>query len=335
MNILFTSVGRRTYLLKYFREALEGEGSIHAMNSTAVTPAAKVADKFTVSPLIYDDGYIDFVLDYCKENKIDVVISLFDIDLPVLAENKKKFEEIGVKLIVSDYEAVNKCNDKLMTYVTFCETEVKVPATYVSLKNAVRDLREGKLKYPVMVKPRWGMGSVGVYEAESEQELRAFYKKTLREIQKTYLKYESAAEKGYEILIQEKIDGQEYGLDIINDLKGNYVTTVVKKKYAMRAGETDIAEIVDYKRLSDLGKRISGLVGHIANLDTDIIVRDGVPYVIEINARFGGGYPFGHVAGINLPKAIINWVKGEEVPLSMLTPEIGVLAHKDISISVL
>jgi len=335
MNILFTSAGRRTYLLKYFKEALAGNGEIHAMNSSSLTPIVKVADKFTESPLIYDPSYIDFVLDYCKENKIDAVISLFDIDLPVLAQNKKRFEEAGVKLIVSDYEAVAKCNDKLMTYITFCETEVKVPKTYVTLKNVIRDLREGKMNYPVIVKPRWGMGSIAVYEATCEQELRAFYKKTLREIQKSYLKYESFAEKGYEILIQEKIEGQEYGLDIINDLNGKYVTTIVKKKFAMRAGETDAAEIVEYERLSNLGKRISGLVGHVANLDVDIIVQDGVPYIIEMNARFGGGYPFSHAAGVNLPLAIIKWIKGEEAPKELFTAEIGTIAHKDINITIL
>ena len=169
MNILFTSAGRRTYLIKYFKEALNEQGSVHAMNSTDITPVVKVVDKFPVSPLIYDPSYIDFVLDYCRENDISAVISLFDVDLPVLAAHKKDFEAIGVKLVVSDTEAVYKCNDKLMTYITFCETEVKVPKTYVSLKNAVRDLRDGKINYPVMVKPRWGMGSIAIYEAESEQ----------------------------------------------------------------------------------------------------------------------------------------------------------------------
>ena len=52
MNILFTSAGRRTYLLNYFKEALAGEGEIHAMNSSSLTPIVKVADKFTESPLI-------------------------------------------------------------------------------------------------------------------------------------------------------------------------------------------------------------------------------------------------------------------------------------------
>ena len=112
MNILFTSCGRRTYLIKYFKEALNGEGMVHAMNSTDMTPVAKVADKFAVSPIIYDPSYIDFVIDYCKINDIAAVISLFDIDLPVLSANKSRFDEIGVKLVVSDPEAINKCNDK-------------------------------------------------------------------------------------------------------------------------------------------------------------------------------------------------------------------------------
>ena len=69
MNVLFTSVGRRSYLLDYFREVI-GDGEIHAANSSAISPAFQVADKCTVSPLIYDEDYIPFLMDYCKKNKI-------------------------------------------------------------------------------------------------------------------------------------------------------------------------------------------------------------------------------------------------------------------------
>ena len=94
MNILLTSVGRRAYMVKYFKEAVGARGEIHVVNSDDKTVAFRYADKASVCPLIYDDSYIPFLLEYCEINKIDAVISLFDIDLLVLAKNKARFEAI-------------------------------------------------------------------------------------------------------------------------------------------------------------------------------------------------------------------------------------------------
>ena len=33
MNILLTSAGRRTYMVEYFKEVLNGNGEVHASNS--------------------------------------------------------------------------------------------------------------------------------------------------------------------------------------------------------------------------------------------------------------------------------------------------------------
>ena len=89
MNILITSVGRRTYLVNYFKEALDGNGEVHVANSSSFTTAFMAADKSVITPLIYDKSYIPFLIDYCRNNDIKAVISLFDIDLPVLSANKK------------------------------------------------------------------------------------------------------------------------------------------------------------------------------------------------------------------------------------------------------
>ncbi|KZL93682.1 carbamoyl phosphate synthase-like protein [Clostridium magnum DSM 2767] len=100
----------------------------------------------------------------------------------------------------------------------------------------------------------------------------------------------------------------------------------------MRSGETDCAETVSNSVLKDLGKSISEKLRHIANLDMDVFMVDKTPYILEMNARFGGGYPFSHIAGVNLPKAIVNWLQNKDVDKSILTEKIGVFAHKDIEI---
>src|SRR5699024_1645729 len=81
--------------------------------------------------------------------------------------------------------------------------------------------------------------------------------------------------------------------------------------------------------------KLSNELGHIANLDVDVFMVNDVPYILEMNARFGGGYPFSHIAGIDLPKAIINWVQGKNEPELLQNERIGTIAHKDIDLVIL
>lgn len=331
-NILLTSAGRRSYLVKYFKQALSGKGLVHAANSSNVSPALLAADRCTVTPLIYDKGYIPFLLNYCRENGIRAIIPLFDVDLPVLSKNKGLFDDIGVTVVVSAPETVDVCNDKWKTYTTLTRHGLRVPRTFIDLDGALDSLMTNNLSYPLMVKPRWGMGSIAVYEAENQNELLIFYEKVRRNIQKTYLRYESAMDRENCVLIQEKLRGQEYGLDVINDLAGNYQTTICKMKCAMRSGETDCAVTVDSAPLQTTGRKLSDILGHIGNLDVDVFsTNDGV-YVLEMNARFGGGYPFSHAAGVNLPLAIVEWLQEKKAAPDLLRAKVGVMSQKDIEI---
>ena len=80
MNILLTSVGRRTYLIHYFQQALNGEGKVFASNSV-MTYSMEQADSYVITPQIYDDSYIEFLLSFCVKNEIRAIISCFDIGI--------------------------------------------------------------------------------------------------------------------------------------------------------------------------------------------------------------------------------------------------------------
>ena len=183
-----------------------------------------------------------------------------------------------------------------------------------------------------ILKPRWGMGSLGIYISDEYEEAKYFYKKIRKDIDKSYLRYEAKQDIENSILIQELIEGKEYGLDIVNDLEGNHITTVVKEKLAMRSGETDIAKIVHFPLLEDFGKRIADKTRHIANMDLDLILNDKGIFVIDMNARFGGGYPFTHKAGVNIVKIIKELLEGKTIDKNTLVPTINKIYAKDINI---
>lgn len=332
MNIMLTSVGRRAYMVKFFKQVLGETGQVHVCNSDDMTVAFHYADQAVVSPLIYDEGYIPFLLNYCKENRIDVLLSLFDIDLLVLAQHKKDFADIGTKVIVSDPELIAVCNDKWKTYLFLKEHGFRVPKTYLSLQETMKALDAGEISYPVIVKPRFGCGSIAMSVAEDEMALLYYFSRNNRTIRRSYLRFESDAVEE-KIIFQEMLPGQEYGVDIINDLDGNFRNAIIKRKIAMRAGETDIAELVEQETIRAEAQRLGECTGHIANMDCDMFLVDGEPYVLEMNARFGGGYPFSHMGGCDLPRAIVSWVKGESVPDSMLTARTGFKAYKELGIT--
>ncbi len=329
MNILLTSAGRRSYIVQYFKESLNGKGKVHASNSEWST-ALDVADEAVITPLIYDERYISFLKDYAKVQDIGVIISLFDIDLPVLAQAKQSFKELGIHVIVSDYEVTQICNDKWKTYQFLKQNNLGTPKSFIELEQAEEALQKQEIQFPLIIKPRWGMGSISIFKADNEDELQVFYKKVKREVKDSYLKYESQVDSEHAVIIQEYLKGQEYGLDIINDLEKNYVTTFVKKKTTMRSGETDGAISEKNEILEKTGEQIAETLGHIANLDTDCFLIDGKPYILEMNCRFGGGYPFSHLAGANLPAAILNWIEGKYMNSELSGFKIGVEGRKDI-----
>ena len=331
MNILLTSAGRRSYIVEYFKEALAGKGKVHASNSEWST-ALEIADEAVLTPLIYDENYIEFLFEYSKKHDINAIISLFDIDLPVLSRNKQLLGEKGIEVIVSDFDVTQVCNDKWKTYQFLKRNNLNTPKSFIELAQAEKALQEKEIQFPLIIKPRWGMGSMSIFKAENEQELDVLYKKVKRGVRESYLKYESEIDSEHAIIMQEYLSGQEYGLDIINNLEKEYVTTLVKKKTAMRSGETDGAITVKNEVLENTGKKIASRLGHIANLDTDCFMVDDKPYILEMNCRFGGGYPFSHLAGVNLPAAIVSWIEGGNGLNELNGYTIGVEGRKDIKI---
>lgn len=328
MNILFTCAGRRTYLLKYFKENLSEGDKVVATDMQLSAPALQVADVKLQVPAVYDPKYIDITLQICKEQKIDALLSLNDLELPLLAENKARFEAEGVKVIVSDPKVIDIAFDKYKTAQWVESLGLKSPQTFVRLEDAKRALQTGELVFPLFMKPRWGSGSIGLETIADMEELDIYYNLLMKKVKKTILATASVGDEY--IMIQEKLTGNEFGLDVMNDLKGNHVAVSVKQKLAMRAGETDKAVTLDLPEVREIGRKIGEALKHIGNLDVDVMQNAKGEYcVLELNPRFGGGFPFSYEAGVNLPKAIIEWIKGNEVDAAMLQPAYGRMFSKN------
>lgn len=321
MNILFTCAGRRNYLINYFKDVLNGDGKIVAADMQLSAPALVDADIAIEVPSVYDADYIPKLLEICQKYQVKGLISLNDLELPILGSNISRFESIGTKVIIASNCAIDICFDKWET-VQFCkEHNINTPLTFKSEANARDAIQKGLLKFPLVIKPRWGSASIGIEFPDSFDELELTYRLLKIKLDKTILAKASNQDFENSILIQEKIDGREFGLDILNDFNGSTVAVYVKEKLAMRAGETDKAVLRNNPELEELGYKIGNALGHIGNLDCDLFERNGEFYLLEMNPRFGGGYPFTHMAGGNYPAAIIAWLKGENYDINQFKRE--------------
>ena len=310
MNILLSCAGRRNYLVRYFKNALAGKGKIFATDISPLAPTIAEVDQYFIVPRVDANNYLETLLKICKDNKIDMIVSLNDHELPVLAAAKEQFSAIGTTVIVSDLSVIELCFDKDQTTEFAKKLGIKTSLTFTTLDSAVQAISIGTLKFPLFVKPRWGSGSAGIERVESLKELKLAWE--LNTIKLARLGLRVGHQDDPSLLIQQALPGYEYGVDIVNDLKGNYQATFIKQKLGMRAGETDKAKTVDLPIFEAIGQKISVALKHMGNLDCDFFVDGDDIYLLEMNPRFGGGYPFSAEANVDVPSALISWVEGKE-----------------------
>jgi len=330
-NVLLSSVGRRSYLVHYFQEALTGRGKVLATNCVPDATGMIAADQAFLVPPAYDNGFMERLLEICRQHRPRLLCSLHDLEVSVLSKHSKEFMELGIFPVIASPEFCDVCMDKYAT-VRFAEAHgLTAGKTYLSVQDARAAIHDKIICFPVVLKPRYGFGSIGLYEAHDDREMEMRFDLLQLEIARTTIAMANAKAEKSTILIQQKLQGTEYGLDVINDLQGDFATCFIERKLGMRAGETDIAEIVEDEELFALGRRLGEIARHPGVLDVDVIVEDGRPYLLEMNPRFGGHYPFAHMAGADIPSALIAWADGQQPEPSWLRAVPGIRCHKDIT----
>ncbi len=294
MNILILSAGTRNKVVQYFKRALKGKGNVIATDMSELAPAVYEADKFHKVPRMTKPGYIDVIFDICKKEKINGVLSLIDPELSVLAENAEKFKEIGVTVIGSSYELCERSLDKMQMFKWLTSNGYNCAKSYIDKEEFYKDVAEGKISYPVFVKPVRGSASIAiskVYDKETVELLFAH---------------------NDNLMIQEYLNGQEIGADVYIDLlSGEVVSIFTKKKLVMRAGETDKSVSFKDEKLFSLIEKFVKDSGYKGQIDIDIFEIDGRYYISEVNPRFGGGYPHAYECGCDHMSLIVNNLSGK------------------------
>ena len=283
MNILLINPGRRDYIVSYFTQlSSKFKLKIYLVDKDEFIPSFKVSKitKNFVCPPASRSHFSQFIKNFVKKHKIKVIFPLSEHEQKKLSKNKDFFEKRGVKVIVSNYKVIETCSDKLKTYNFLRKQKINYPkiTKFSNLKNNL----------PVIRKEIKGNSSRNQIIIKKKHDLP----------KKNEKKY----------LFQKYYNIQEYGMDIINDLCGKFLHCSVRKKLQMRAGDTDKAKLVNPKKFLELAKKISLSLKHVGNLDVDFLHNGKITYVLDLNPRFGGGYPFTHEFGYNYIERILEIV---------------------------
>ena len=138
-----------------------------------------------------------------------------------------------------------------------------------------------------------------------------------------------------DLMIQEYMDGQEYGADVYIDMiSGRGTFIFVKKKIKMRAGETDKSVSIKNEKLFTMIRNFVEECGFRGMIDIDIFEIDGCFYISEVNPRFGGGYPHAYACGVNMPAAVIRNLAGQEneVDIGNYAENICMMKYNEIAV---
>jgi carbamoyl-phosphate synthase large subunit len=297
MNILFTSVGRRVELLKAFRQSMYRANittRIITADLKSNAPASLLADTAELVPRVDDPHYIERLLDICDRHQIDLLIPLIDTELHLLSLHEQQFRDRGVTVLISAAATNEICYTKKRTDLFFKTIGVKTPKVYQL--SEVKDVN-----FPVIVKPSTGSASVGVYRVKDLTELKFF------------ANYVEGA------IIQELIHGEEYTIDVLVDFQGKAISIVPRLRIETRAGEISKGTTVKNPALIAAAKYVvESLPGAIGCITVQCFLQsDGEIIFIEINPRFGGGYPLAYRAGADFPLWLVQLWMGKNPQIAI------------------
>lgn len=285
-NILITSAGQRVSLVQIFaKELSEIGGKVYAVDThPMLSPACQVAYDFArVSKVTEEALYIQELLQLATLWDIKLILPTIDTELELLARHSKLFLKSDIVIIISSLDFVKTCRNKSITNDFFVAHHTLIPKIFDKKAHP----------FPVFIKPIDGSLSKDLYLFESDD---AVIPAKLYGDRFIWMEYIAPSE--YD----------EFTVDTYYDKNGVLQCVVPRQRLFVRAGEVNKAVTRRNVLLHHLAQHFGIIEGARGCLTFQFFlskVHDRI-LGIEINPRFGGGYPLSYFAGANFPKWLIN-----------------------------
>ena len=294
-NILITSAGKRVALTRYFKETLSRffpEAKVYTTDMRPdMAPAAYVSDGCFAVPRVTAPEYPDLLFSLCREQGVGIVVPTIDTELMVLAAQKERFAQEDIHVIVGDEAFVGVCRDKRLTGDFFAAHDIRVP----------RPIDKHHPTFPLFAKPYDGSLSTNLHFITKPEELTD---DILRDDKLLFMEY-----------IDRKVY-KEYTVDMYFGRDHEVKSIVPRERIEIRAGEINKGRTAKNAIVPYLKERLARLDGCVGCICLQLFLHPDTRDIvgIEVNPRFGGGYPLTYMSGANYPELLIReYLLGERV----------------------
>ena len=286
MNILITSAGRRVSLVRSFQKELKKlfpEAKVIAADANpSLSAACNAADGYFKVPRLDNPDYISSLITLCKDHQIKLVVPTIDTELLLLSKNKELLEQNNITPIIASVDFIEKCRDKRVIHDFFESHDIAI----------AKEFSKTDYTLPMFIKPIDGSRSVDTYLIRTKEDLTD---------------YHFANEK---LMFLQYLDHDEYDeftCDLYYGRDHKLKCAVPRKRIEVRDGEVNKALTMNNELVAYIRKNLNFVEGAVGCLTAQFFKhKSGLDiYGIEINPRFGGGYPLSYLAGANFSKWII------------------------------
>ena len=296
-NFLVSSAGRRGELVKILKEVADAEtppGCVFAVDRSHLSSAGWLSDGLDLVPAVLDPGFLARLKVICQRRGVRHLIPTIDTELPVFSEAREELATAGVNVWVSDASTIAIARDKRATNRWLLQNGFPAARQY-ELKET---LDNSQITLPLLAKPATGSSSIGIRRIEQRADLHSLNPEI-------------------DYVLEEIVTGSEFTVDVLVDRQGRCRQAVPRERLEVRAGEVSKGRTVHHPRLVALARNIAeALPGAYGILNVQVMVDGETLKVIEINARFGGGFPLTWAAGSKMPL----WIAQEDAGLEPTAP---------------
>lgn len=323
ITILMSATSSPTMPAAYelWKKIKERKIKIVGVDMTSDPSAKYLVDKFYKVPPAVDPTYVDVILDICKHEKVDIYMPTISAEVEKVAERKTEFEDLGVKLAISNLDSVRIANNKLLAYQTLEKAGIPVPKYYGV--HSVNDFIEG-CRYmgypdvPVCLKIVDGSGSRGVriidasksrYDIFVNEKPNSFY--TSYEDMLSILK---SADNLKEMMLVEYMHGPEYTVDLLAD-KGKILYIGGRENVISLMSIAMESVVREDERAFKIAKDVVALLEMDGNVGFDFMRnKNDEPVLMDINPRTTATLSVFAAAGMNLGYLRVKQLLGEDLP---------------------
>ncbi len=284
-NILLLSAGRRVALAQAFRAAIDSAGRGGGLICGDMYPGLSSAcienTHWVEMPHARSSEFGDALLAICADHNVGLVVPTIDTELMPLAKVRDAASRQGTSIIVSDEKLVSQCRDKRLTKDLFRDLGVRTPEIY----------HADRIVFPCFSKPAGGSSSIGALRIDHPDQITT--------------QMRADPDRMFMELVGEA--AREVTIDLYYDRQHRLSCCVPRERIEVRAGEVSKGVtrrdwVYDY-----LVPRMQYIEGARGCLTLQVFAddRDQTVQAIEINPRFGGGYPLSWAAKADFPSWII------------------------------